>query len=442
MASKKRMQTPKAPTPQPTSPANIITTDSMLASGFGSRRQTVYFWLVTTFATFLLGTAVLKWHQVLDDPFANRQLLVPVIVGEIIFGLWLLIGAYPRITRYAAILVLLVFAGYNIHQWIHGVAECGCFGLLPVHPSVTLTIDTVFLLGFFLTAPGPAPRHDSRIRIAVNSLSAIVFLASLGLVHFHTGGSTNPTTGQSGAVEIDLQTATEKNERHQAAAQPASPPTEIMVDMGYLEREEERVVYVTIDNPSIHPINVDRIHVECQCTAPVNPLNLVEPARTVQWPVHFKAPNQSALYRKRIILKTSHPDVREMTIIFVARIGLPLEILPLGVEPEGPRAGEPAQADPDGGTGHVTVINHGQSPIRLLYATTNIPDLVVVVPALVLEPGHHAHLPMKRRQTQNQPTRATITIHTNSRLQPSVTNTIEPRPVVDYDHPFHTPSVF
>ncbi|MHB1423824.1 MAG: MauE/DoxX family redox-associated membrane protein [Gemmataceae bacterium] len=95
----------------------------------------------------LLTAAALKIQQLSAGPttentlFTSRWFLIGLVECELALGLWLLIGAYPKPARRAA---LAAFAGFSLvalYQALTGAPSCGCFGNVPIKPWYTLLLD-------------------------------------------------------------------------------------------------------------------------------------------------------------------------------------------------------------------------------------------------------------------------------------------------------------
>jgi hypothetical protein len=122
----------------------------------------------------LLATAALKLYgsnvtpvpgiSWLADPAVQRA----GVVWEIVLGLLLIHGGYPRVAWLASVATFATFAGISGYlTWI-GQARCGCFGFVEASPWQALTLDLVVLVALAVGFPrsrivGPASLEGSGI---------------------------------------------------------------------------------------------------------------------------------------------------------------------------------------------------------------------------------------------------------------------------------------
>ena len=130
---------------------------SVHASGVG--RWTGYDVVRVALGLVLLAAAALKAHQLATGPVAetnlldSRWFLMIEVEFELLFGLWLLFGAYPRLTWAAALLLFTTFVAVSLFQIVSGEASCGCFGKVPVNPWYTFAFDAAAVLALLLCRP-------------------------------------------------------------------------------------------------------------------------------------------------------------------------------------------------------------------------------------------------------------------------------------------------
>jgi hypothetical protein len=95
----------------------------------------------------LLLAAGLKCHQLATEPVAemdlwtSRWFLIALSNYELLLGLWLLAGFWPRASRAVALISFAGFATIAFRKALIGEASCGCFGKIPVDPRYTLVLD-------------------------------------------------------------------------------------------------------------------------------------------------------------------------------------------------------------------------------------------------------------------------------------------------------------
>jgi hypothetical protein len=114
--------------------------------------------LLRVLGLLLLTAAVLKGHELLTVPMANKDLwswrpfLIFQVECELALAIWLLSGLFKRLAWLAALTCFSVFCCVTLYKGITGAASCGCFGTVHVNPWVTLlAIDLpgVLALGLF-----------------------------------------------------------------------------------------------------------------------------------------------------------------------------------------------------------------------------------------------------------------------------------------------------
>jgi hypothetical protein len=97
----------------------------------------------------LLIAAGLKGYEFATEPavrvglFESRWFLIGLIELEFSFGVWLLLGIYPRIALRIAILLFAMFTVISLFQVVLGKSSCGCFGTFSLSPWVTFLFDVL-----------------------------------------------------------------------------------------------------------------------------------------------------------------------------------------------------------------------------------------------------------------------------------------------------------
>ena len=110
----------------------------------------------------LLLAAGLKAHQLSTGPVGetwlldSRWFLIAVVEFELLFGLWLLAGIYPRLTWKVAVATFAWFAAVSLYLALSGQASCGCLGRVPVNPWYMLGFDAAATLALLCCRPAPA----------------------------------------------------------------------------------------------------------------------------------------------------------------------------------------------------------------------------------------------------------------------------------------------
>jgi len=139
---------------------------------------------------FLLTTAALKAHGLTIDPLAqdsflsSPRLLVATIEIEIIVGLWLLSGWWPRVAWLITLTFFAVLAGVSLYLALARQTSCGCFGEIPVNPWLTFALDLTIIGALLLARP-----MDSLELPSLASLPALLKIGggSAGLLALFSG---------------------------------------------------------------------------------------------------------------------------------------------------------------------------------------------------------------------------------------------------------------
>ncbi|SRR5579875_1719375 len=129
----------------------------------------------------LLTTSLLKAHQqvalfLLAPRSPERWLSAGVVALEMSFGLWLLIGFHPRLTRWIAGTCFAIFLVVSLAKGLAGEASCGCFGAVSMNPWITAGIDGLAVLALLLARPADRssslvyPRRKQRLAFGLLGL--------------------------------------------------------------------------------------------------------------------------------------------------------------------------------------------------------------------------------------------------------------------------------
>ena len=333
--------------------------------------------LCLAFAFMLLFAAGMKVYELLDNRFLERTGPLLLVTAELVLALCLISGLWRFMAWGMAMITLAAFIGATVPRLLAGDASCGCFGALTVPPAVTLTIDTLLLIGLALFRPerhGAWWRmmHTGRLRhrrIALSAALAMTLLLAMtvGLVlnpmasaearrvHGHEVVP-NETAPAAGSERGGPTVGPGISHHH---GDPAPPPSRIDHEVGYVDPGQVRRQRIELRNPSDEPIRIRRSHAECRCTHLIEVPQLIPPRSRAEVIFDFDAPEQRTLYAKRILLDTDHPDTPEIVVTVRARIGLPVEIAPDVVFPEptmqhsgapSARASGAMRPSPDGAT--------------------------------------------------------------------------------------------
>jgi hypothetical protein len=108
----------------------------------------------------LTGAAAFHAYQIIsygrlrDNSLGSTtSVQVPVVMGELLLGLWLVMGLNTRVTRIVACVVFLCLLEVALWHAIEGRRTCGCFGALEINPWVTVIADSSILVGLLTLQP-------------------------------------------------------------------------------------------------------------------------------------------------------------------------------------------------------------------------------------------------------------------------------------------------
>ncbi len=109
----------------------------------------VFFYCVS----LLLGfSALTKLWMLLTDPFADIRTGFPIwltwlsVLIEIALAWFLATSFRPELKSSLVSLVFMTFFSFSLWQWAIGKDDCGCFGKLESHPSLSCAISGLVLL--------------------------------------------------------------------------------------------------------------------------------------------------------------------------------------------------------------------------------------------------------------------------------------------------------
>ena len=135
----------------------------------GRFRMSSYAVLRILLALLILTAAGLKAHQLATEPvvgtfFADSRLfLICLVELELLLGLWLLVGGYPKASWTVALLSFGLFAVVSLYKALSGAASCDCFGKIEVNPWYTLTLDVAVIAALLGCRPtSTTPLDDER----------------------------------------------------------------------------------------------------------------------------------------------------------------------------------------------------------------------------------------------------------------------------------------
>ncbi len=157
----------------------------------------------------LLAAAGLKladggfWTAGNFGPFASPQLRMPLVAGESLLGVWLLLGLTSRVLWFVTLLFFSMLAGASLYLGIEGEQSCGCFGArLPVHPWFTAVSDTCAIAALLIWQPLSRSNTALYSRLQSTVKSIVWVIVSLGIIGGTAGvlGSVASTLSLDGAI--------------------------------------------------------------------------------------------------------------------------------------------------------------------------------------------------------------------------------------------------
>jgi hypothetical protein len=281
-------------------------------SGFGRTLSTA----VRLAVGFVLLTAAgLKLYGLNVSPFAQYgwlaapRIQVVVVEWEIVLGVWLVSGRFPRGAWLASLVTFVAFTGVSLYLAVIGRATCGCFGTVEVSPWYAAALDLAVTGALLVCGPFVFRSPASSIpgvtaggaRVAVSSVIvawAVVGLASLLLSSWY--GS------MAGAM---------------AALQGRSLTHPEVVDLGEGRSGERLEAVIVVHNWSDSEVRVVGGTTDCTCTTTLALPATVPPQESLCIPIVFRVPpTESGLLTRRIELWTDHEDQRVLPLQVHCRV--------------------------------------------------------------------------------------------------------------------------
>ncbi len=197
-------------------------------------------WVPLLVGGVLLVAAGLKTHRLFSDPssssgiFSSHWFQLMLVEAEVACGLALCLGLYPRLTRWAALLLFVCFLGAALSQAAAGATSCACFGNVPLHPWLAVAMDVGLLAALACWSPSEKV-IASAWHAAVLCLGALLVFP-VALLAF-----------ERSIVYPRLE---------------VSPAT---VDMGSLTQGERRVFVLRLRNVHQKPVTIHDVESSCPC---------------------------------------------------------------------------------------------------------------------------------------------------------------------------------
>lgn len=105
-------------------------------------------------AVILVLASGLKLHWLTASPvktgfgLSDHLFYVMAVYIELVLSSVLMLNAWPRVTRWFAIMLFVTFAFFTGRQVLLGESSCGCFGVVSVSPSMAFLLDCLIVSGF------------------------------------------------------------------------------------------------------------------------------------------------------------------------------------------------------------------------------------------------------------------------------------------------------
>jgi hypothetical protein len=134
-------------------------------------------------AIVLVLAGGLKTQELLSG-LAMSWPMIFLTAFEVLFGVWLLLGLYPRWTRLLALACFAAFLNAAFLKGLQRQPSCGCFGTAPVQPWFAVALDALMVGGLLLSPPfsaaGETVLRAARLRWFAFFVSAFLVLLALG----------------------------------------------------------------------------------------------------------------------------------------------------------------------------------------------------------------------------------------------------------------------
>jgi hypothetical protein len=195
------------------------------------------------------------------------------------------------------------------------------------------------------------------------------------------------------------------------AVESASPPCH---DYGFVMPGSHHKADFRLRLPQVKsPIKIKRVRTDCPCLKVAETPEALTPGQDSLLGLVLIAPDARERYEGKVIVQTEDKTLPLIAIEVSADVGMPLRVSPspldLGVVP----AGREMRAT-------VSLANRGTQAIRPVYATSSKPECIARIPRATVAPKGTLEIPVLLTSSGSGRQRATLTIHTDSDLQPTV----------------------
>lgn len=246
----------------------------------------------TLLGSLMLLAACLKAYQLATEPlatnqlFASRAFLCAWIPFEVLLGLWLITGVFPRVCRYLAIAGFAAFAVYSLRIALLGWRSCGCFGTVSVSPWFTFSLDVGAILLLSLTKPAAGRRPMLHLSIFFGIIVAALLTAAL------TFGPLSPFGGSRYSLFC------------------SHPHFDFGgIDGRFLAKHSFKLV-----NNAAYPVRVTSAKTSCGCTVAIAPKTPIPPGKSQMLKVLADWTAVSGPQQIEIDIRTDDPAAGRMLL--------------------------------------------------------------------------------------------------------------------------------
>ena len=353
-------------------------------------------------AAVLIFAALTKVWQTATEPADGMPWLA---MGHVLFesGLTLLLlsGIWPRLVKWATIIVFAVFFCVAVHLAMKSAASCGCFGNVQVDPKITAGLDALIVLLLILSSAENQWKRPSRKQVmfvAVGMFFALLLLIPMSL-HPPVQRVDHGTVVDETLQQDETPQQTDDSDRKAEPPWTSYMPRDFQI--GYVEPKSIHRFTLEIANPTDQTLPLDAVETECECLLVVEKPEHLTPGKS-PLTLEFTTPDIVGSYSKTI---TAVSGSQRWTTRFHARVDMPLSTDP---ETLVFTLGETEQL--------FTIKNDGRVPVRLLYATTSPPICGVKIGAEPIPAGETLTLAVTLLEPQARQT-AVLHINTNHKHQ-------------------------
>ncbi len=220
--------------------------------------------------------------------FAQPWIQLAAAEWELVLGLWLISGAYPKASWFAAIGTFLAFAGASGYLGMNGVASCGCLGAVQANPWWAFAVDVVALAMLGCSYP-----RGERILSTPKS----TFVKWIGGIAVLFIGVTLGATAVYGSPEAAI-----------ARLRGNSLLVEPHLDLGAGKPGSTLEATAIIRNISDHPIRLFGGTTDCTCTVLRDLPVTISPGESASVGIQMIIPaGETGRLSRKVILRTDDP---------------------------------------------------------------------------------------------------------------------------------------